>query len=115
VDVLDVLDLLLLLGQWGCTTDCQADINDDGVVDVLDLTQLLAAWGLCTGAPETLGTVTSLASHLTAAGLSQADWDDMMDVLDTGTEADVLLYTCWMKNHLTQCINCPPCSGADPY
>ena len=48
--VVDVLDLLELLAQWG--TSGTADItgpdgDPDGVVDVLDLLQLLAAWGPC--------------------------------------------------------------------
>ncbi len=43
--VVDVLDLLLLLGAWGDCPDCPEDINGDGVVDVLDLLLLLAAWG----------------------------------------------------------------------
>jgi hypothetical protein len=43
--VVDVTDLLALLGNWGGTGD--GDINDDGVVDVEDLLMLLAAWGEC--------------------------------------------------------------------
>lgn len=45
--VVDVLDLLILLGAWGpCGKgDCIADINMDGVVDVLDLLMLLGSWG----------------------------------------------------------------------
>ncbi len=43
--VVDVLDLLILLGAWG--GGGAADINGDGVVDVLDLLQLLGAWGPC--------------------------------------------------------------------
>ena len=47
--VVDVLDLLELLAQWGpCPPppdDCPADLNGDGIVDVLDLLILLANWG----------------------------------------------------------------------
>ncbi len=39
----DVLDLLLLLGEWGAS-DSDADFNHDGVVDVIDLLFLLGAW-----------------------------------------------------------------------
>jgi len=46
--VVDVLDLLQLLGEWGpCPpppADCPADVNSDGTVDVLDLLVLLGAW-----------------------------------------------------------------------
>ncbi len=44
----DVLDLLIVLGDWGpCPPppdECPADINADGVVDVLDLLIVLGAW-----------------------------------------------------------------------
>ncbi len=46
--VVDVSDVLLLLGAWGpCPEDkpCTADLNGDGVVDVTDLLILLANWG----------------------------------------------------------------------
>ena len=44
----DVLDLLIVLGDWGpCPPppeECPADINGDGVVDVLDLLIVLGNW-----------------------------------------------------------------------
>ena len=40
-----VADMLLLLGQFDCTTDCPADLNEDGVVGVGDLLILLAFFG----------------------------------------------------------------------
>jgi hypothetical protein len=46
--VVDVFDLLLLLGAWGPCPDtggCPADLNDDGAVDVFDLLTLLGSWG----------------------------------------------------------------------
>jgi len=43
--VVDVLDLLEVLSQWGGSGT--ADINGDGVVDVLDLLEVLGAWGPC--------------------------------------------------------------------
>ena len=49
--IIDVHDLLLVLGQWG-TADPQADLAGvygipDGVVDVHDLLAVIAAWGPC--------------------------------------------------------------------
>ncbi len=44
-DVVDVLDLLEVLAQWGSAGS--ADITGDGIVDVLDLLEVLAAWGPC--------------------------------------------------------------------
>jgi predicted outer membrane repeat protein len=44
--VVDVADLLMLLGQWNATGGV-ADLNGDGIVDVADLLVLLAAWGPC--------------------------------------------------------------------
>jgi T5SS/PEP-CTERM-associated repeat protein len=46
--VVNVSDLLLLLGAWGtCPSSgsCPADLNNDGVVNVSDLLLLLANWG----------------------------------------------------------------------
>ncbi len=44
--VVDVSDLLILLGAWGsCSGQCPADLNGDGVVDVSDLLMLLSNWG----------------------------------------------------------------------
>ena len=38
-------DMLLLLGQFDCTTDCPADLNEDGIVAVGDLLILLGFLG----------------------------------------------------------------------
>ena len=43
--IVDVLDLLEVLAQWG--TSGSADITGDGIVDVLDLLEVLGAWGPC--------------------------------------------------------------------
>jgi len=45
--VVDVLDLLEVLGAWGPCPDpcCPQDVNEDGVVDVLDLLLVLGHWG----------------------------------------------------------------------
>lgn len=47
-DLVDVLDLLALLSEWGqCAVDdpCVADLTDDGLVNVADLLILLSHWG----------------------------------------------------------------------
>lgn len=43
--VVNVSDLLLLLGAWGPCTGCIADINGDDVVNVSDLLRLFGDWG----------------------------------------------------------------------
>lgn len=43
--VVNVSDLLLLLGAWGPCAACVADINGDDVVNVSDLLLLLGDWG----------------------------------------------------------------------
>lgn len=46
--VVNVLDLLILLGQWGdCPTGeaCLPDLNGDETVNVLDMLVLIGAWG----------------------------------------------------------------------
>jgi len=45
--LVDVLDLLEVLAQWGGSGGGSADITGDGIVDVLDLLEVLAAWGSC--------------------------------------------------------------------
>ena len=44
--VVDVLDMLLVLGAWGATGGPE-DINGDGIVNVLDLLEVLSVWGAC--------------------------------------------------------------------
>ena len=45
--VVDVLDLLDVIGNWGTCSACQEDIDGNGSVDVLDLLAVIAAWGDC--------------------------------------------------------------------
>jgi hypothetical protein len=44
-EVISVADLLVLLGDFGCTNDCIADLNGDGVVNVGDLLGFLGVFG----------------------------------------------------------------------
>tara|TARA_Y100000588_G_C14005256_1_gene817485 strand:- start:449 stop:910 length:462 start_codon:yes stop_codon:yes gene_type:complete len=43
----DVLDLLVVIQEWGDCTGCIADIDLNGVVDVIDLLEVIASWGAC--------------------------------------------------------------------
>ena len=43
--VVDVVDLLAVIAQWGCTGSCSADVNGDGDVDVSDLLLVIGNWG----------------------------------------------------------------------
>jgi hypothetical protein len=38
-------DLLLLLADFGCVSNCSSDISGDGIVSSSDLLVLLAAYG----------------------------------------------------------------------
>lgn len=42
---IDTLDLLFLLGQYGCSSSCAADLNGDDIVDTQDLLSFLAVFG----------------------------------------------------------------------
>jgi hypothetical protein len=42
--IVDVFDLLLLLGAWGPCPLCPEDVNHSGAVDVFDLLLLLGEW-----------------------------------------------------------------------
>ena len=49
--IVDVNDLLMLIGDWG-SSDSPADITGpdgmpDGTVNIADLLQLIASWGPC--------------------------------------------------------------------
>lgn len=44
----DALDLAVLLGAWGSTSDPASDINASGLTDASDLAVLLGSWGPCT-------------------------------------------------------------------
>ena len=44
--IVDVSDLLIVIGYWG-TADSPADVNDDGIVDVSDLLIVIGNWGEC--------------------------------------------------------------------
>jgi hypothetical protein len=46
-DVVNVFDLLQLLGAWGPCPGCPEDLDGNDVVNVFDLLQLLGAWGPC--------------------------------------------------------------------
>ncbi|MGB1123457.1 MAG: hypothetical protein ACPG08_08020, partial [Flavobacteriales bacterium] len=41
-----VMDVLLLLAEFGCAVDCSADIDEDNTVSVSDLLFLLSNYGL---------------------------------------------------------------------
>ena len=43
--VVGVADVLLVLGEFGCTAECTADINGDDFVNVSDVLQMIAAFG----------------------------------------------------------------------
>ena len=40
-----VNDILMMLGDFGCTSDCEADVDLDGSVGISDLLQILSAFG----------------------------------------------------------------------
>ena len=44
--IVDVSDVLLLIGYWG-SSDSPGDINQDGIVDVSDLLIVIDSWGPC--------------------------------------------------------------------
>jgi hypothetical protein len=43
--LVNVVDLLFLLGQWGVDGTC--DVSGDGTINVVDLLAVLSAWGAC--------------------------------------------------------------------
>jgi hypothetical protein len=45
--VVNVSDLLAIIGVWGSCEACEADINEDGFVNVTDLLVVIGEWGPC--------------------------------------------------------------------
>ncbi len=45
--IVDVNDLLEVIGSWGYCFECIGDTNQDSVIDVTDLLAIVAAWGPC--------------------------------------------------------------------
>jgi hypothetical protein len=45
--IVNVDDLLEVIGSWGPCAGCIADLNGDGIVNVTDLLNLVDAWGVC--------------------------------------------------------------------
>jgi len=44
--LVDIIDLLQVLGQWGpCPRECPGDVDGDGEVGILDFLAVLSAWG----------------------------------------------------------------------
>jgi hypothetical protein len=41
----NVIDLLVVIGDWGCTSACVGDVDGDGTVSVNDLLVVIANWG----------------------------------------------------------------------
>lgn len=46
-DVVNVTDLLAVVGNWGPCEGCNVDINNDGFVNVTDLLIVVGNWGPC--------------------------------------------------------------------
>ncbi|MFT4879792.1 MAG: hypothetical protein ACI9LS_001956, partial [Flavobacteriales bacterium] len=42
----DVADLLIVLGNFGCSDSCIADMSGDGVVDTQDMLAFLGIFGI---------------------------------------------------------------------
>ena len=43
--MITVSDVLVLLAEFGCVTDCTADVNGDGLVTVADILAMLGGFG----------------------------------------------------------------------
>jgi len=109
----NVNDLLYVISKWG-TSDCVADVTGDAAVNVNDLLAVINHWGACPCFPSQ-PPVASFSQTLTAAGLTQAKWNQHVHVMTTGSVAQQLNYNCWMQRYLSGCVTCPACPGRDPF
>lgn len=119
-DVVNVLDLIALLHEWGSCTGCPEDLNCDDTVNVLDLILVLTDWGLCQCGS---GSVVPLEDEIEDADLTWSkDWDDFMDTVEneSETEATKENWAWWMHHYLTchengLCAGVTGNPGRDPY
>ena len=99
--VVDFADILIVLRDWGdCEpppTKCQGDVTGNGVVDFADINMILVNWGC--GGPEFFR---PLRETLEEAGLTQANWQDFLDVMEVGTEYERENWRCWFEQYLGQ-------------
>ncbi|HRQ76513.1 MAG TPA: hypothetical protein PK098_11405 [Phycisphaerales bacterium] len=91
---------------------CRADLNGDFRVDVQDLLILLANWGPCPGFDTA---VLSLSDLLTEAGITQQQFNEFLEVMMSGSDRQKARWSCYFKNRVMQCVNCPQCIGTDPF
>lgn len=117
--IVGILDLLTLLGSWGANAG-PGDLDCDFGVGILDLLALLGSWGKCPCAgpgPEP----PLLEEVLADACVTQENWDDFVEVMQTGSEAEKENSLCWMNHHLNVCTSCicphtpGMCPGPDPF
>ena len=47
--VVSIADVLLLLGDFGCSSSCQFDVNGDDAITISDVLQMIAVFGLSCG------------------------------------------------------------------
>jgi hypothetical protein len=106
-NVVGVLDLLMMVSQWGPCGGCAADLTGDGRVDIYDVLILLANWGcindhtpgnndLCVDAilvecnSTTLGSTTGMAYNATATcGTTHTTSDVWYRIVGTGGQIEV--------------------------
>ncbi len=108
--VVDVVDLLAVLGAWGATGSDPADATDDGVVDVSDLLLVLGAWGPCPGAAGACCTGTS-CSQLTEAACLAASGVYLGQSVPCSPTACDDNDSCGGAIDITASINGPPVLG----
>ena len=44
--IIDVADVMMMLSQYGCDENCEADITEDGAVSTNDVLAIIALFGL---------------------------------------------------------------------
>jgi len=70
--IVNVVDLLAVLSNWGPCMGCNEDTNGDGLVNVTDLLAVLANWGRTIPPPPSLDTATALTG-MSARGETAAE------------------------------------------
>jgi len=45
--LVDIADLLAVIGSWGACDGCRADIDGNDIVDIQDLLEVIGSWGGC--------------------------------------------------------------------
>jgi hypothetical protein len=110
-------DLLAVLSAWGPCDKCPEDFDESGAVGFADLLVILSNWGPCDEVVCPCD-VPTMAELIDASCLTEEDYEDYLDIVENGSEAERENWSCWFAAYIYGNGSCSPsasCPGADPF